>query len=69
MKIKVDENDNILITLIDMYCNAHRTPWHWFKGWRNYKDGYSTYRISKPAWEAILNAREMVEDQYREWDS
>lgn len=56
MKIKIDESNDKLVTLIDTYCNAHITPWHWFFGWRNYENGVNTYRISKVAWEAIQSA-------------
>lgn len=56
MIVKINENNERLITLIDSYCNAHRAPWHWLFGWRDYSKGISTYRISKPAWESIRNA-------------
>lgn len=56
MKVKINENNHKLVALIDGYCNAHRTPWHWFFGWRDYREGVSIYRISKPAWESIWNA-------------
>ncbi len=56
MKVKINENNYRLVILTDAYCNTHRAPWHWFFGWRNYNKGISTYRISRLAWIAILNA-------------
>lgn len=56
MIVKINENNHRLVILTDAYCNAHRAPWHWFFGWRNYGEGVSTYRINKPAWKSIWNA-------------
>ena len=62
MKVKINENNHKLVALINGYCNAHRAPWHWFFGWRNYREGVSTYRISKPAWDSIQATLESLED-------
>lgn len=56
MIVKINENNHRLIILTDAFCSAHRAPWHWFFGWRDYNGNISTYRISNREWIAICKA-------------
>ena len=56
MIVKINENNYRLVILTDAFCSAHRAPWHWFFGWRDYNRNFSTYRLSKREWNAIRKA-------------